>query len=145
MRRAHRVPAAAAAATGRADGTLAAYNTRSGKLEQRSDLLETELLSCAVLKRGKARRRRRSVLPRALSHGPAALSLLPPPAPQLVVAGSQEGVLYTYMFGLWADCRSPRPPFLWPAPRPRHAHSSRLRLALPLWAAPIWRSAAPCG
>lgn len=35
------------------DGTLAAYNMRRGKLDERSDQNETELLSCVPLKRGK--------------------------------------------------------------------------------------------
>ena len=57
------------------DGTLAAYNLRKAKLELRSDQLEDELLSCALLKRGNA-----------------------------LIAGSQEGVLHTYKWGQWADC-----------------------------------------
>ena len=57
------------------DGTLAAYNLRRGKLELRSDQLEDELLSCALVKNGK-----------------------------LVLCGSQGGVLHTYKWGEWADC-----------------------------------------
>lgn len=57
------------------DGTLCAYNLRKGKLELRSDQLEDELLSCVTLKGG-----------------------------NIVLCGSQEGVLHTYKWGLWADC-----------------------------------------
>jgi WD repeat-containing protein 55 len=56
------------------DGTIAAYNLRQGKLELRSDQLEDEHLSCAVIKAGKA-----------------------------LVCGSQDGVLHTYKWGDWAD------------------------------------------
>ena len=52
-----------------------AYNLRKGKLELRSDQLEDELLSCVTLKGG-----------------------------NIVLCGSQEGVLHTYKWGEWADC-----------------------------------------
>ena len=56
------------------DGTLAAYDPRLHKPVARSDQLDDELLSLAVVKNGSK-----------------------------VVCGSQEGVLNIYSWGLWAD------------------------------------------